>query len=436
MADIQFYSEMRPTRIAWLGSIPASWQLRRLKYLFTIKKDIAGELGHTVLSVTQKGIRPKVMTDKGQFSQDYSKYQLVHEGDFVMNHMDLLTGWVDIAGQNGVTSPDYRVFTDKDPEQFLPEYYKYIFQLCYSARIFYGFGQGVAGFGRWRLPADSFLNFVLPIPSIGEQRTIAVYLAEKCAEIDSYIVEAQAGIEDAKQWKAAVIFEAITKGIDQDIPLRDSGIDWIGSIPVNWRLCPIKRLTLKIGSGKTPSGGAEVYTDEGVLFLRSQNIYDFGLVLDDVSHISDKIDAEMKNTRVQYKDVLLNITGGSIGRCCLYDLEGIRANVNQHVCILRAKQDELLPEFLRYFWNSSIGPVVVGYYQTGGNRQGLNFEQIGRVKIPLCSLETQRRIVEYLDERCSMLNDIIFEKQEHIRELEAYKHSLIYEAVTGKRKVV
>ena len=436
MAEVQYYSEMRQTREAWLGAIPSSWQLRRLKYLFAIKKDIAGELGHTVLSVTQKGIRPKVMTDKGQFAQDYSKYQLVHAGDFVMNHMDLLTGWVDISDQDGVTSPDYRVFYDIDPKRYLPAYYRYLFQLCYSARIFYGFGQGVAGFGRWRLPTDAFMNFVLPVPSIEDQRAIASYLDGQCAQIDEYIAEAQLSIDDYKQWKSAAIFDAITKGLDPDAPMKDCGIDWIGMIPMNWRLCPIKRLTTKIGSGKTPSGGAEVYTDEGVLFLRSQNIYDSGLVLDDVSHISDEIDAEMRNTRVQYKDVLLNITGGSIGRCCLFDLAGVRANVNQHVCILRAKQNELMPEFLRYFWNSSIGPVVVGYYQTGGNRQGLNFEQIGRVKIPLCSIEEQRKIIEYLDDKCSLLDQSIVEKQDQINDLEAYKRSLIYEAVTGKRKVV
>ena len=184
------------------------------------------------------------------------------------------------------------------------------------------------------------------------------------------------------------------------------------------------------------SGGAEVYSDSGVLFLRSQNIYDTGLALDDVSHISDEIDNEMKNTRVEYKDVLLNITGGSIGRCCLYDLPDIKANVNQHVCILRTKQKELLPEFLRYFWNSSIGPVVVGYYQTGGNRQGLNFEQIGRVKVPLCSLETQKRIVDYLDKQCATINALIVEKQGLTEDTESYKRSMIYEVVTGKRKVV
>ena len=110
MREIERYEEIKQSNEHWLGSIPSSWGLLKLKRIFAIKKDIAGEEGHTVLSVTQKGIRPKVMSEKGQFAQDYSKYQLVNRGEFVMNHMDLLTGWVDISDYDGVTSPDYRVF--------------------------------------------------------------------------------------------------------------------------------------------------------------------------------------------------------------------------------------------------------------------------------------------------------------------------------------
>ena len=231
MAEIKHYTDMRSTRIDWLGDVPASWPLRRLKYIFSIKKDIAGELGHTVLSVTQKGIRPKDMKDKGQFALDYSKYQLVHSGDFVMNHMDLLTGWVDISEYEGVTSPDYRVFVNSDPEQYVSEYYKYIFQLCYSARVFYGLGQGVSGFGRWRLPADMFLNFELPVPSRVEQIRIAEYLQAECEHSNSIIDEANSCIEEYKKWRASFISEIITKGLDPNATLKNSHDIRLGKNP-------------------------------------------------------------------------------------------------------------------------------------------------------------------------------------------------------------
>lgn len=433
MAEVMRYAEMKDSGVDWLGEIPSHWNVARLKYLFSIKKDIAGKDGYTVLSVTQRGIVPKNMMDKGQFAMDYSKYQIVTSGEFIMNHMDLLTGWVDISSYDGVTSPDYRVFFMKKGAGYAP-YYRYIFQTCYTCRIFYGLGQGVAGFGRWRLPAELFLNFELPIPSIEEQQAIASYLDDQCTQIDDIIASAKVSIEEYKAWKASVIYEAVTKGLDASAEMKDSGVGWIGMMPSHWGTIALKLATSKIGSGKTPSGGAEVYSSEGIMFLRSQNVYNTGLILDDVSFISEEIDEEMKNTRVQYRDVLLNITGGSIGRCCLFDKKE-RANVNQHVCIIRTIQEKILPEYLRYFWNSACGPVVVEKFQTGGNRAGLNFEQIGSVKIPWPAVDEQQKIVAHLDSLCREIDQLISEKEGLIVDLESYKKSLIYEVVTGKRKV-
>lgn len=202
--------EKKESGIYWIGKMPKKWKLKRLKYLFSIKKNIAGEPGHTVLAITQQGIKPKNMSEKGQFALDYSKYQLVNPGDFAMNHMDLLTGWVDISQYNGVTSPDYRVFCAVNPEGICADYYKHIFQNCYRSRIFYGLGQGVAGFGRWRLPADMFLNFILPVPSIEEQKQIAAYLETKCSQIDELIKEKEGLILDLESYKKSLIYEVVT----------------------------------------------------------------------------------------------------------------------------------------------------------------------------------------------------------------------------------
>ena len=148
--------EMKDSGSVWFGNIPINWEMKRLKYVFHIQKDIAGEEGHTVLSITQRGIIPKDFSNnEGQFANSYANYQLVHKGDFAMNHMDLLTGWVDISKYEGVTSPDYRVFVLNDKNGMCPTYYLYMMQMCYSARIFYGLGQGVSGMGRWRLQADN-----------------------------------------------------------------------------------------------------------------------------------------------------------------------------------------------------------------------------------------------------------------------------------------
>lgn len=202
---------MKDSGIEWIGEIPEHWNVKKIKYIFKIKKDIAGKDGYTVLSITQKGIKPKDLTkNEGQIAESYINYQLVNIGDFAMNHMDLLTGWVDVSQYKGVTSPDYRVFVFLKPDKFSAQYYLYIMQMCYANRIFYSLGQGVSGMGRWRLPADEFLNFLVPIPSLEEQKEIADYLDSKCASIDEIIKKKQQQLEILEEYKKSLIFEYVT----------------------------------------------------------------------------------------------------------------------------------------------------------------------------------------------------------------------------------
>lgn len=202
---------MKDSKSVWFEQIPLDWEMKKIKYLFSIKKDIAGKEGYTVLSITQKGIKPKDLTkNEGQLAENYSNYQLVSIGDFAMNHMDLLTGWVDISKYEGVTSPDYRVFTLRHKENSSSRYYLYLLQMCYSNKIFYGLGQGVSGLGRWRLQADKFLNFFISEPSYMEQEEIADYLDIKCAEIDKLIEKKEQLISELETYKKSLIYEYVT----------------------------------------------------------------------------------------------------------------------------------------------------------------------------------------------------------------------------------
>ena len=202
---------MKDSGSAWFGKIPSDWNMVKFKHIVHIRKDIAGTEGYTVLSITQRGIIPKDLSkNEGQLASDYSNYQLVDVGDFAMNHMDLLTGWVDISKYNGVTSPDYRVFALNDSKVSYAEYYLYLVQMCYIDRIFYSLGQGVSGFGRWRLPADQFLNFLVAVPSYNEQKEIAEYIERKCAAIDALIEKKQQFIDELTAYKKSLIYEYVT----------------------------------------------------------------------------------------------------------------------------------------------------------------------------------------------------------------------------------
>ena len=203
--------EMKDSQSIWFGQIPSDWNMRKIKYIFKIQKDIAGEEGHTVLSITQKGIKPKDLSkNEGQLAENYSNYQLVHIGDFAMNHMDLLTGWVDVSKYEGVTSPDYRVFGLIDKDNYCSQYYLYLMQMCYMNRIFYGLGQGVSGLGRWRLQADKFLNFSITVPSYEEQQEIANYLDKKCSAIDELIAKKEQYLSEIENYKKSLIYEYVT----------------------------------------------------------------------------------------------------------------------------------------------------------------------------------------------------------------------------------
>ena len=202
---------MKDSGSVWFEEIPCNWVMKRIKYLFHIKKDIAGKEGYTVLSITQRGIQPKDLSkNEGQIAANYSQYQLLAPGDFAMNHMDLLTGWVDISKYSGVTSPDYRVFVLDDTEKNDSSYYLYLMQMCYFNRIFYGLGQGVSGMGRWRLQADKFLNFPVVVPPVDEQKEIASYLNEKCSGIEVLIAKKQQYLTEIENYKKSLIYEYVT----------------------------------------------------------------------------------------------------------------------------------------------------------------------------------------------------------------------------------
>lgn len=202
---------MKDSGSVWFEEIPCNWVMKRIKYLFHIKKDIAGKEGYTVLSITQRGIQPKDLSkNEGQIAANYSQYQLLAPGDFAMNHMDLLTGWVDISKYSGVTSPDYRVFVLDDTEKNDSSYYLYLMQMCYFNRIFFGLGQGVSGMGIWRLQADKFMNFPVVVPPVDEQKEIVSYLNEKCKQLDTLIRNKQQYLTEIENYKKSLIYEYVT----------------------------------------------------------------------------------------------------------------------------------------------------------------------------------------------------------------------------------
>jgi type I restriction enzyme S subunit len=203
------------TGIDWAPEIPENWSLSKIRHHFGIKKRIAGSDGYDVFSVTQKGLKVRnIHLYEGQLAADYSGYQFVQEGEFAMNHMDLLTGGVGIADHLGVTSPDYRVFRLFDVEHCYAPYFLCVFQLCYRRHAFYRFGHGAANVGRWRLPADAFLNFEIPLPPYEEQVEIVRQIDTVQRKINFEVKELRKQIEDLEELKSAIVSDVVTGKVD------------------------------------------------------------------------------------------------------------------------------------------------------------------------------------------------------------------------------
>lgn len=431
--------EMKDSGVEWIGKMPSHWNTLRLQKIYRIKKDIAGTAGYTVLSVTQHGIKPKNMDSKGQFALDYSKYQLVKSGDFVMNHMDLLTGWVDISKYDGVTSPDYRVFTSIANCQ--NTFFKYIFQFCYMNRVFYGLGQGVADVGRWRLPADMFRKFMLPVPPLSEQTAIAAYLDEKCATIDAIIAEAKASIEEYKSWKASVIFETVTKGLNPNAEMKDSGVEWIGEIPGGWA---VERLKAMFSFGKGLPITKEDLVEQGIPVISYGQIHaKFNTGVEVLPQLLRYVDAKWlesnANSLVSEGDFIFADTSEDMegcGNCVYVDTlnEGAQLFAGYHTITFKPKRSKH-NKFLAYLFKSDAWRTQLRSRVGGVKLFSISRRMLNLATVILPPQNEQTAIVAYLDSKCAAIDGIILEKEELIRELENYKRSLIFEAVTGKRRV-
>lgn len=445
--------EMKDSGVAWIGEIPEKWNLYRIKSCITDRT--SGAWGNDAKNSEGDIVCLRIADfdyDKFRFKDTPIEELTIRNYDtstiekLLLNNGDIL---VEKSGGGDKTPVGRTVIFDKKypslyanfmdrlrcSDKVLSEWMQYIFVTFYKNDYSRNYIKQTTGIQNLDL-TSMLSNERIPVPNLIEQKSIVTVINEKCLCIDSIIEKTRSSIEEYKKLKQSVITEAVTKGIRPNREMKDSGIEWIGEIPTEWRLSKIKVGVTKVGSGKTPSGGADVYSDEGVLFLRSQNIYDTGLILDPPTYIPSEIHEEMKNTRVVPNDVLLNITGGSIGRCCIFLSEFAEANVNQHVSIIRVIKDIFIPEFMHLYWVSYLGKMSIQLYQTGGNREGMTAEAIKNSPIPIPSIPEQSEIVAYLNEKTSAIDFLIQKKEQLISELEAYKKSLIYEYVTGKKEVM
>ncbi len=276
----------------------------------------------------------------------------------------------------------------------------------------------------------------IPIPSLQEQQSIANFLDKETSRLDALIAKKQQLIESLKEKRIAIISQAVTKGLNPDVKMKDSGIEWLGEVPKHWEVKKLKYNVSKVGSGVTPEGGATIYEDEGIPLIRSQNVYSNGLKIDDVVYISEEIHNNMNNSKVKKGDILLNITGASLGRCFYMDDTFTEANVNQHVCIIRPILNKLATKHLHLLLISEAGQEQIWNNQTGSGREGLNFVSIKNFSFAYPpTIEEQEEIIDDVAQKTNKIDLLFAKTEEAITKLQEYKTALISAAVTGKIKI-
>lgn len=430
------HAKYRDSGQPWLGLVPSHWGVRRLKTLFEIRKRIVGEEGHQVLSITQRGIKVKdIESNDGQLSMDYSKYQIVHPGDFAMNHMDLLTGYVDIASFAGVTSPDYRVFAVRDDVRCDPRYFLYLLQNGYRQKIFYAFGQGASEFGRWRLPTDQFNDFRFPFPPADEQLAIVSFLDRETAKIDALIAEQEKLIALLAEKRQATISHAVTRGLKPDAPKKDSGVPWLGEVPAHWSVQALRRAIAAIEQGWSPECHArEAEPNEwGVLKAGCLNGGVFRAT--ENKALPPELSPDPKY-EVLMGDVLMSRASGSpelVGSTAL--VIGTRPRLMLSDKIFRIRlQATVLPRYFVAALGSRALRAQIENALSGGNGMANNLPQSSLMSFAMTvpPIDEQMEIANFIDEELGRLDRLRSESELGIGLLKERRSVLIAAAVTGQ----
>ena len=419
--------------IEWIGKIPDDWSIIRNKNAFMCSKELLGEKSELtqLLSLTTRGIKKKDINNaEGKLPESFDTYQFVKENDIGMCLFDLDCSAVfsGISPFDGMISPAYRVLSCKECME--PRYANYWFRYISDGRKFNHYAKNI----RYSLSYEEFSALPLLLPEKSEQRRIADYLDRKCSQIDAIIARQQKVIEKLKAYKLSVITEAVTKGLNPDVPMKDSGIDFIGSIPETWRICRLRNIgTLQNGISK----GSEFF-GHGFPFVSYGDVYrNFSLPVQ-VTGLIDSSDEERRNYSVEAGDIFFTRTSETIeevGFSSVCEETIPDATFAGFLIRVRPFTDDLVPKFAKYYFRSNHHRYYLVKQMNLVTRASLGQDLLKSMPVLVPPKDEQISIAAYLDKKCGAIESSIEYKQRVIERLTAYKKSLIYEVVTGKKAV-
>lgn len=416
---------MKDSGVPWLKEIPVDWKVERGKNVLALQKRPVRD-NDEVVTCFRDGeviLRSLRRTEGFTMSDKEIGYQGINEGDIVIHGMDGFAGAMGVSKSTGKGSPVLIVCTPK--YDAIPQYIIYYLRALAMTDVFVALATGIRERScdlRWNKVSE--LEFIMP--SSSEQQAIVEFLVRKCAEVDEMIALQEQIIEELKAYKQSVITEAVTKGLNPTAPMRDSGIDWIGSIPEHWEVKRLKQESVFINGFAFDSEDFTI--DNGVRVIR---IGDIGLTVDFENCVRTITNP---NTLLPFKikngDILVAMSGATTGKCCIVD-NAEEAYINQRVGIIRSD----IRKIIYYSLQTPYFTEFVNLNNAGSAQPNISSKAIGEFPILAMPAIEQQAIDDYLDNKCADIDSLIQTKQSKIDSLKEYKKSIIYEYVTGKREI-
>lgn len=422
--------KMKDSNIQWVGQIPINWQVEKNKHCFKLEKNIVGEnmKDYNLLSLTKKGVIKKDENSTGgKVPESFETYQSVKKGQMVMCLFDLDVSAVfsGLSSYDGMISPAYKIYNCN--KNIYNNYAKYWFQYCFDGRKYKAYSKSL----RYVVNTEDFEQIDILLPPREEQEKIANFLDKKVTKIDDVIEKTKETIEDYKKYKQSIITKAVTKGLDKNVEMKDSGVEWIGKIPKNSKVIPLKYLVDGIKDG---THGTHERVTEGELLLSAKNINNGNIVVsNNESYITKEEYNKIVANGYPKKNDILMCCVGDVGKTAVYKFDKTFA-FQRSVMFIRMKE-KLNYNYVNYYLNSESAQIEETLLVNKNIQAGLYQGAIKEVKIVVHENELEKRIIRYLSKKCNEIDNLISSKEKIIEELEQYKKSLIYEYVTGKKEV-
>lgn len=431
------YPAYKDSGISWLGQIPAHWDVKSLKRLssLTLGKMLTpqdkGEYVRKPYLRAKNVLWEKVdITDIKEMwfsEQELTQYRLkLH--DLLLcegGEVGRTAIWKEELEECYIQNSVHKVTIHQN---YTPDYFLYLF-LLYGKRGH--FDAIVDRVSIAHLTKEKLKEVSCLVPPLSEQRAIAAFLDHKTRQIDTYIAKKQQQIERWQAYRSALINQAVTKGLNPDVPMKESGIEWLGEIPAHWDVKKLKQICYMKGRIGWQGLKQAEFTDKGPYLITGMNFKDGVIRWDEVYHITEERYNEAPEIQLKIGDVLMT-KDGTIGKLLYVDTLPGKASLNSHLLVLRPLDNEFLPKYLYYQLQSEFFKYHIEIHKTGTTFFGITQEAVGLYKMLLPPLKEQQTIAQFIDTETVKIDALVATTQQQIDRLRAYRTSLISDAVTGK----